>query len=470
MEITSSRISVYEVVVDLNAWDDRPSNQVPGFADDLIQFMPSLKSHKCLSGQVGGFHSELTRGTNFGHVIEHVLLELIRLLKSNGEKYSGWTRSRGNGEYVIHYGAPDFLTGRLAAIFAVEIVQQLQRGSLPDLDTYLISLQNPIEYFSREGWNEGTPPASGNSQLIQAMEYADPAQHRESSPKLSDWQRRNLVHMMGQVCSELPGVKERWQKAFIAFGGEFAQGILDKVELLNPDYFSRKLLVGHLDAYFTGVANLSHMIRSLGIPRNFVTHSAWLYKNFLLLAILEKSGRDKDAWTAAVEDLDDFYQNVLSSIQEGYSRTDLVSAKVDEMKLCGFQARHVRRGTVLVVDDDTMARQVARDILEYHGILTLGARDGIEALGAMAENRAEVRVVLLDLILPGIDGMAVCRRILDGYPKARIILSSGYPMDERTGQCLTDHEVCFLRKPYRSEELITTVQDLLDLRTVAAHP
>ena len=98
------------------------------------------------------------------------------------------------------------------------------------------------------------------------------------------------------------------------------------------------------------------------------------------------------------------------------------------------------------------------------------ARDGVEALGVMAENRAEVGVVLLDLVLPGMDGMAVCRRILDGYPQSRIILSSGYPMEDHAGLCLKEHEVCLLGKPYRSEELLATVRDLLDLRTAAAHP
>ena len=65
-------------------------------------------------------------------------------------------------------------------------------------------------------------------------------------------------------------------------------------------------------------------------------------------------------------------------------------------------------------------------------------------------------------------GMAVCRRILDGYPQTRIILSSGYPLKNQADLCLAEHEVCFLQKPFRSEELLSNVQDLLDLWAAAA--
>ena len=466
MEITSTRISVYEIIVDLKQWDDQLTDQVPGFADTLIRFMPSTREHKCMSGETGGFHEELINGTNFGHVVEHVLLELIRLSHPDAGEFTGWTRSLGNGEYVIHYGAPDFLTGRLAAIFGVEIVQQLQRGSFPDLDTYLMHMQNPMEFFSREGRGEGVFPVSGNSQLIQEMELADSIQVKDPAPMISDWQRRSLMQMMGSVCTELPDLRSRWQDAFLSFGGEFARGIVDKVEILNPDCFSRQLLAGNIDTYFQGVSNLSHMLRSMGIPINFVTHSAWLYKNLLLLAVLETLDGDEEARAAAVGDLDDFYMNVLQSIREGFERTDTIPSPMDKVTLCGFRARQVNRKTVLVVDDDTMARQVARDILEYNGIMTLAAADGVGALGVMAKHRTAVGVVLLDLILPGINGMAVCRRIMDGYPSTRIILTSGYPIKDRTDLCLTEHEVTFLEKPYRSGELVSTVRDLLDLPEV----
>ena len=175
---------------------------------------------------------------------------------------------------------------------------------------------------------------------------------------------------------------------------------------------------------------------------------------------------DEEARAATVGDLDDFYMNVLQSIREGFERTDTIPSPMDKVTLCGFRARQVNRKTVLVVDDDTMARQVARDILEYNGITTLAASDGVGALGVMAKHRTAVGVVLLDLILPGINGMAVCRRIMDGYPSTRIILTSGYPIKDRTDLCLTEHEVTFLEKPYRSGELVSTVRDLLDLPEV----
>ena len=471
MEITSSSVSVYEVVLDLHQWRGLSTADLPDFVGALIAMMPSTVRHKCVTGEEGGFHHEMRAGTNIAHVGEHVLLELIHLADAEGREFSGWTRDQGDGSYRIHYGAPDFLSGRLAPILAVDIVRRLHRGETPRLDEYLAEMRDPLRYFTREHPElAGTVAAAGSDDaglaVLDDLDTAPPAgagTDADAPPPLADWQRDGLARIMAVVSPRLPDVHASWRAAFLAFGGEFAHGIVDKVEILNADRFTTPLLAGGADTYLTGVRGLCRMLRGLRIPVNFVTHAAWLYKNNLQLVALEMLADDPEAMATATANLDDLYQQVLHAIEVGYRDGRHAVCDAAEPAVRDFRARHVRPAGVLVVDDDAMARRAVRDILEYRGIPTVGAADGLSALRALAAGRRDISVVVLDLILPGMDGRAVCRRIRDSYPGVRIILSSGYPLDQETASCLADHEVCFLAKPFDSGRLVATVRDLLDL-------
>ncbi|MDA8328090.1 MAG: cyanophycin synthetase [Betaproteobacteria bacterium] len=70
---------VLEVWVDIGNLEDEPSNLIPGFAERLTRWLPSLIEHHCSPGHRGGFVSRLYEGTWAGHILEHVTLELQAL-------------------------------------------------------------------------------------------------------------------------------------------------------------------------------------------------------------------------------------------------------------------------------------------------------------------------------------------------------------------------------------------------------
>ncbi len=70
---------VLEVWMDLGALEDFPSNLLPGFSDRLVALMPALLEHHCGVGERGGFIQRLVEGTWAGHVLEHVVIELLNL-------------------------------------------------------------------------------------------------------------------------------------------------------------------------------------------------------------------------------------------------------------------------------------------------------------------------------------------------------------------------------------------------------
>ena len=455
---------MYEVELDLKQWEGMLSTDVPGFSSALIELIPSTVEHRCFAGQPGGFHTELARGTGFGHVVEHVLLELIQLAGDGRHRYKGWTKNLGGGRCLIHYGAPDYLTGRLAAILAVDMVSRLQRHESLTLKPYLEHLRDPVEYFTRDG-GAGLPgPGPAELDLGEGAGEGLVPGELAGRPALSDWQRDNIVRLITAVQDRLPVVNQRWRQAFLAFGGEFAAGIADKVECLNPDKFFCCYRQGNLDRCFQGMGNIARMLKAVGIPREFVLHSLWLYKNHLQPLVLAQLATDAQGQIEAIGDLDDFFQNILHAAENGYRAPEVVPGPAPEPSLCGFRSRQVRCPTVLVVDDDTMARKVSRSILERRGVRTLGARDGLEALSIMAEENGGPGLVLLDLVMPGLDGEVTFRRLRESYPHCRVILVSGYPLDRRQEAFLEEHEVEFLAKPFTTRELLARAKDLLDLK------
>jgi cyanophycin synthetase len=70
---------VLEAWVDLGEWREKPSNEIPGFTERLMNWLPSLIEHRCSVGERGGFRQRLLEGTYPAHILEHVTLELQSL-------------------------------------------------------------------------------------------------------------------------------------------------------------------------------------------------------------------------------------------------------------------------------------------------------------------------------------------------------------------------------------------------------
>ncbi|MGE5316048.1 MAG: PAS domain S-box protein [Acidobacteriota bacterium] len=112
-------------------------------------------------------------------------------------------------------------------------------------------------------------------------------------------------------------------------------------------------------------------------------------------------------------------------------------------------------GMVLIVDDEELVREVVGDILESSGFKNISAGGGEEAVAVYAEHHDEIKVVLLDLSMPGMSGEETFVRLKQIDPQAQIVLSSGYSEAEVRAKFLPLGEVAgFIQKPYQSEALV----------------
>jgi len=122
------------------------------------------------------------------------------------------------------------------------------------------------------------------------------------------------------------------------------------------------------------------------------------------------------------------------------------------------------RGTVLVVDDESGVRDLARAILENSGFTVLTACDGGDAIRIFRRHAGEVVAIVLDLTMPAMTGEEAAtelQRIRAGVP---IILSSGYSEQEVAGRFAGKGLAGFLQKPYEPAALTEALLRALEQR------
>jgi two-component system cell cycle sensor histidine kinase/response regulator CckA len=125
----------------------------------------------------------------------------------------------------------------------------------------------------------------------------------------------------------------------------------------------------------------------------------------------------------------------------------------------------VRGGTetVLVVEDESVLRELVREILSLQGYSILEAANGVEALTVWKENRKKVDLLLTDIAMPhGLTGRDLADKLRQEKPRLPVIFSSGYTQDvtesaDGTGPCTV-----YLSKPYNPAQLAQAVRQALD--------
>jgi two-component system cell cycle sensor histidine kinase/response regulator CckA len=118
---------------------------------------------------------------------------------------------------------------------------------------------------------------------------------------------------------------------------------------------------------------------------------------------------------------------------------------------------------ILVVDDERPVRDLIGNMLTRQGYRVLAAGDGIEATSFFAKHANEIRLVVSDLNMPGLDGAMLAHVLKRMNSNVRVLLVSGLdsPGENRPGFRPEEFTGLFLRKPFRAEVLLTKVGELL---------
>jgi PAS domain S-box-containing protein len=122
---------------------------------------------------------------------------------------------------------------------------------------------------------------------------------------------------------------------------------------------------------------------------------------------------------------------------------------------------------VLVVDDESFILTAVKATLEEAGYCVDTARDGSEALSAFRRHHGRLNAVLVDMMMPGMDGAATMRALREIDPGVRIVASSGLRTADDVAKAVSDCAVAFLQKPYTDELLLATLSKVLQEGTPA---
>ncbi len=118
-------------------------------------------------------------------------------------------------------------------------------------------------------------------------------------------------------------------------------------------------------------------------------------------------------------------------------------------------------GTLLVADDDAGIREVTGKLLEMAGYTVLLAEDSPSTVKTLRENAAAVRLVLLDLTMPGGEGARTYDSLREIVPEIPILVMTGYPEPETRRQLGTREVVALIEKPFQPPELFKILRNVL---------
>jgi DNA-binding response OmpR family regulator len=120
--------------------------------------------------------------------------------------------------------------------------------------------------------------------------------------------------------------------------------------------------------------------------------------------------------------------------------------------------------TILVVDDERIARRLLYRVLTEEGYRVFEAASAEEAMGVLGMALWYVHLIMLDVVMPAVDGVQLGRRILERWPSLRLLYMSAHPAEVLVQHGLTDPQVHFLAKPFTHDELMGRVEVAIDRR------
>ncbi|OUL25587.1 PAS domain S-box protein [Nostoc sp. 106C] len=116
---------------------------------------------------------------------------------------------------------------------------------------------------------------------------------------------------------------------------------------------------------------------------------------------------------------------------------------------------------LLVVDDEAAIREITTTSLESYNYQIISASDGIEAIALYAQNQDKIKVAIIDMMMPKMDGATTIHTLQKMNPKLPIIAVSGLATSEQVFIDKTSQHTAFLSKPYTVQELLKTLQLVL---------
>lgn len=139
-------------------------------------------------------------------------------------------------------------------------------------------------------------------------------------------------------------------------------------------------------------------------------------------------------------------------------RTEKDMQKGEEKEKCVPEGKE----TIMVVDDEAVLCEVVGRMLETGGYRAIFAHGGKEALDIYSKKHKDIDLVILDIIMPDMNGKKVYERLKKIDAKVKVLISSGYSREGQAQAMLADGAKGFIQKPYERSDMLHKVRQVLD--------
>ncbi len=117
--------------------------------------------------------------------------------------------------------------------------------------------------------------------------------------------------------------------------------------------------------------------------------------------------------------------------------------------------------TILLVDDEEEIRELAAITLEERGYRVFAAASAEDAITLAEQHRQEIRILMTDVVMPGINGVQLAELLSKIVPDLCVLFVSGHSNESISAGTLRATNAAYLQKPYRGEELLTKLREIL---------
>jgi two-component system, cell cycle sensor histidine kinase and response regulator CckA len=121
-----------------------------------------------------------------------------------------------------------------------------------------------------------------------------------------------------------------------------------------------------------------------------------------------------------------------------------------------------QKARILIVDDEESMQELGRELLEEEGFDVLIAGNGMDALGIYRKRFGEIDLVILDLVMPGMDGGQTYLELKKVNPSLKAVFCTGYMPDQVISALLEEEKLIAIQKPFNPDLFVHTVRHLLD--------
>ena len=137
-------------------------------------------------------------------------------------------------------------------------------------------------------------------------------------------------------------------------------------------------------------------------------------------------------------------------------------SKEKSTKVLKHNGIHKIMGTILLVDDEEVVRDVTLNMLKIMGLNVITAMDGKEAVEIYQKKQTDIDLIMLDMVMPSMGGSEAFDRLKKINPDIKVILLSGYSINSEAAEILKRGCNGFLQKPFTVKELSQKILDILD--------